>query len=680
MGDPISSSLNVERTNQRDSADMLYSNSLGSLLGSFVAASALVFGFPSAEIQTFKHVWFLAMLLLLGARSVDFFYWHLKLRGNAYPGEEAIRRFLFGSVSTALMWSVYAVFCFDFMDPLEYATTLIIVAGFASGASTVLAGHKNIATAYVVMILLPVSVVGVLSQFEYRQILGAIGLLFSLVLSLSARKAASFTSSALEIKNHNAELIERMKVERSEVSNVHKQLSEANEKLNQANNSLEAEVKRRTEKISQLSNRDPLTGLYNRSAFTHQLKDLIKRSEDRGTCLAILFIDLNGFKKINDTLGHKVGDGVLTEIASRIEAFANDYHAGRWGGDEFLIALPYCEKDIAMSVAKAVQTRIAQPLHIFANQMSLSASVGIAMFPEHSTDELELIQLADFAMFEQKKAGLNEPKFFTQDLYQNIKYTQTLRDGLQQAISKRELHLCYQPIMCCKTNAPWAFEALLRWTFDGKPVRPDEFIPLAEQSGLIRDIGSWVLNRACIDARQWAEASDASVSVNVSVIQLLDDTFIETLDKALNTSGLPPEKLHLEITESMFTDNKDKVLAQLDAITSRGVQVSIDDFGTGYSSLNQLQNLDVDTIKIDKTFVQNFDQGGEAIIRATLFIAKEFGCNSVAEGVETEEQANALNALGVDYLQGYLFAKPLPKDELFAALPAILKVKHSANS
>jgi EAL domain-containing protein (putative c-di-GMP-specific phosphodiesterase class I) len=286
------------------------------------------------------------------------------------------------------------------------------------------------------------------------------------------------------------------------------------------------------------------------------------------------------------------------------------------------------------------------------------------MLPEHTSNELELIQLADFAMFEQKKLHLSEPRMFTHDLFQNLKHTERLRDGLQEAITKKQLYLCYQPIMCLKTGRPWSFEALLRWNFDDTLVRPDIFIPLAEQSGFIHEIGAWVLNRACIDASQWQHSADASVSVNVSVIQLMDDDFIHILDKALSTSGLAPERLHIEITESMFADNKKKVRAQLDAIKSRNVQVSIDDFGTGYSSLSQLQTLSFDTVKIDRSFVQNLSQGGEAIIRATMFIAREFGSKTVAEGIETEQDAYALNALGVDYLQGFLFAKPMTKDDL----------------
>lgn len=643
---------------------MLYTHCLGSLLGNIAASSLLVFGFDNPENAATKITWYVVMMTLLALRCADLAHWHFKLKNTTFEGAAATRRFTILSLATAVMWSIYCVLMFQKMEIVEFAITLIVIASLAGGASTVLAGHKNTASAFVAIIILPCAVVALMSDTQYHQILGSLAALFGIVMYIAARKSAGFTVETIKLKNEHAHLIKQMHNEKSEIDTVNQELSEAYTQLNKANSSLEEQVQRRTEKIAQLSNLDPLTGLYNRSAFTSQLKELLQRSHERGTSLALLFIDLNGFKKINDTLGHKVGDAVLTEIADRIEIFANDYHAGRWGGDEFLIALPYAEQEAATSVAFALQTRISQPVDVLSNQLSLGASVGIAMYPEHASDELDLIQLADFAMFEQKRAGRSEPRVFSHDLYQNLKNVQKLRDGLQQAINKRQFYMCYQPIVSFDTQKPWAFEALLRWKFNDELIRPDIFIPLAEQSGFIKDIGAWVLNRACIDASQWQHKSDASVSVNVSVIQLLDDDFIYVLDKALHTSGLEPTRLHLEITESMFADNKAKVRAQLEAIVERDVQVSIDDFGTGYSSLSQLQTLQFDTVKIDKSFVHNMEQGGEAIIRATLFIAKEFGSKTVAEGIETVKQAKALHQMGVDFLQGFLYAKPMPKDEL----------------
>lgn len=624
----------------------------------------MVFGFDTPNTFSLKQIWFVTIAFVLTARMIDGIYWYKFLKGTEFDGKAAIHRFIFGALATGLFWSVYAVVFFKSMDEIELATTIAILCALAGGSGTVLSAHKNAAVIFVVLVLFPVSSMALNSGVEYHTYLGILGMVYCVAISVSSYRAAHLTTETIQLRNENTQLIEKMHSEIAQVDDVHEKLSEAYARLNEANSSLEKEVERRTDKIRQLSNIDPLTNLYNRSAFISQLNSIVQKSIERGHSVALLFIDLNGFKKINDTLGHKVGDAVLIEIARRLNAFANDYHAGRWGGDEFLMVLPYAEQETAMSVATALQARIAQPLDVMSNQLHLSASVGISMLPEHTSNELELIQLADFAMFEQKKMHLSEPRMFTHDLFQSMKNLEKLRDGLQDAIAKKQLYLCYQPIMCRKTNQPWSFEALLRWNFNDALIRPDIFIPLAEQSGLIHDIGAWVLNRACIDASQWRHSENASVSVNVSVIQLMDDDFIHILDKALATSGLAPERLHVEITESMFADNKKRVRAQLDAIKSRNIQVSIDDFGTGYSSLSQLQTLNFDTIKIDRSFVQNLSQGGEAIIRATMFIAREFGSKTVAEGIETEQDAHALDEMGVDYLQGFLFAKPMVNDDL----------------
>ncbi len=643
------------------------------MLGTLLAASILVFGFSSEQQYESKLVWLGLSFIVIFVRSCDTFYWYQNLRGKEYNAKLALQRIFAGYIMTAIIWSLYPILFFESLSEIEFASLMAVLLALAGGTTTLLSSFRYASLIFIVTTLLPVCVMALSSGIENRFYLGMMGLIFAGVMSLAGLRAARVTRETMRLKVENIDLIAKMRDEMSQIDEVHDELSEAYSKLNESNSSLEREVERRTERIRQLSNLDPLTGLYNRAAFVQQLKLTAFNSTKRDHSLALLFIDLNGFKNINDTLGHKVGDAVLIEIANRLGDFANDYSAGRWGGDEFLMLLPYAQQESAISVAQAVQSRIAQPLDIMSNQLHLSASIGIAMYPEHTKDEFELIQLADFAMFEQKRLHETDPKMFSQDLYQNLKDLEDLRSGLQQAIAKKQLHLCYQPIMCFETNKPWSYEALLRWNFNGKPIGPDVFIPLAEQSGFIHEIGAWVLNRACIDASQWRHSQDACVSVNVSIIQLLADNFIGTLDKAIKTSGLAAERLHVEITESMFADNKAKVRAQLNAIKARNVQVSIDDFGTGYSSLSQLQTLNFDTIKIDRSFVSNISKGGEAIIRATLFIAKEFGCKTVAEGIENDYEAKVLSEMGVDYLQGFLFAKPMVNDDISGWLDSLEK-------
>lgn len=634
------------------------------LFGSFCTAAFLVFALEAPNTFSLKVIWFIAVSILTTIRLADWSYWYFKLNKTRYDARSAKNRVVLGITAVALMWCIYSVGFYDSMDTLELVVTFTVLCTLSNGAITVIAGDKKAAILFSILLLTPVSLMAIFSGENLHFYIGCLGLLYNVVIVISANRAARMTEDTIKLRNENTQLIEKMHEEIAQVDEVHGKLSEAYSRLNVTNESLEKEVVRRTEEIRALSSLDPLTQLFNRSAFIEQLSTISTKSIQSGHSVALLFIDLNGFKKVNDTLGHKIGDAVLVEIAGRIGAFANDYQAGRWGGDEFLMALPYADKETAVSVANALQARISQPLDIMSNQLHLSATIGIAMLPEHTSNETELIQLADFAMFEQKKLHLTSPRMFTHDLFENLKNIENLRDGLQNAINNKQLYLCYQPIVQCKTKQPWSFEALLRWQFGSELIRPDIFIPLAEQSGLIHEIGAWVLNRACIDASQWQHSPNASVSVNVSIIQLLDDDFIYILDKALKTSKLAPERLHLEITESMFADNKVKVKERLNAIKDRNVQVSIDDFGTGYSSLSQLQTLNFDTIKIDRSFVLNMLQGGEAIIRATLFIANEFGSKTVAEGVESLHEAEKLSEMGVDYLQGFLFAKPMINDDL----------------
>lgn len=342
-------------------------------------------------------------------------------------------------------------------------------------------------------------------------------------------------------------------------------------------------------------------------------------------------------------MGHKVGDSVLVQVTQRISAFSENNSAGRWNGDEFLVALPYSDQDTAMSIAKAITTSIAQPIYVHGNELHLSAAVGIAMAPIHSLSATELIQLADLTMCEQKRCGNKQPRLFSNDLKEKITASQAILEGLQHAIERKQFFLCYQPIQTADEHKPWAFEALLRWNFNDKFIGPDVFIPLAEKSGLIKEIGAWVLNRACMDANHWQHAQHAAVSVNVSVIQLMDDGFIRLLDNCLRSSGLAPQRLHLEITESTFVENQTKVLQQLKQIQARNVDVSIDDFGTGYSSLAYLNQIPVQYLKIDRYFISAIDQNESGkvsqealkLVESTISRAKSLGKKVAAEGIET---------------------------------------------
>jgi diguanylate cyclase (GGDEF)-like protein len=624
----------------------------------------MVFWISGLDTNTHQLIWWFSISSILLLRLLDYAVWKLSSSKLASAGLLGIRRFAAGCILTAIAWSLYLVIFFNLFNDFELFFAIIIISSFAGGSAFLLSSSRFTAISYSLILLVPISLLGLFSVNEHRQLLGILGMALALVMVFSCIKSSRFTLDAIYQKNLNTLLIKEMENEKNLVAKANQELKVKSKELNQVNINLEDKVKRRTDEIYQLSNLDSLTQLVNRKAFTSSLEALIEQSIVKDNPLALLFIDLNGFKKINDTMGHKVGDSVLVQVTKRISAFSENNRAGRWNGDEFLVALPYSDQDTAMSIAKAIATSITQPIYVHGNELYLSASIGIAMAPAHSLSATELIQLADLTMCEQKKSDNKQPRLFSNDLKEKITASQMILEGLQHAIEMKQFFLCYQPIQSAKDNVSFAFEALLRWNFYEKFIGPDVFIPLAEKSGLIKEIGAWVLNRACMDASHWQFNQQASVSVNVSVIQLMDDGFIRLLDNCLRSSGLAPERLHLEVTESTFVENKVKIRQQLEQIQARSIGVSIDDFGTGYSSLSQLQSLPVNYVKIDKSFVDNIEGKGEAIIRATLFIARELNCKTIAEGVETKEQAVALSAMGVDYLQGYYFAKPMKNEDL----------------
>jgi diguanylate cyclase (GGDEF)-like protein len=655
---------NIKKASHLDAANLLYDNGTLAVLISSLASSIMVFGFDDAMLNSHQLTWWFSFSAILLLRLCDVAEWKLRSSKSLSSGQLGIKRYAIGCIATAIAWSLYMVMFFNQLDDVELFLAIIIVSAFAGGSAFLLAASRFTAISYSLILLAPMSLMGLFANQDFKQFLGMLGVGFSFVMVVSCIRASRFTIDAINQKNLNALLVKKMESEKDYIAQTNQELEVTSSELNRVNINLEDEVKRRTDEIFRLSNLDPLTQLVNRKAFTANLEALIEKSVVKDSPLALLFIDLNGFKKINDTMGHKVGDSVLIQVTKRISAFSENNPAGRWNGDEFLVVLPYSDQDTAMSIAKAIATSITQPIYVHGNELHLSASIGIAMAPAHSLSATELIQLADLTMCEQKKSDNKRPRLYSNDLKEKITAAQMILEGLQHAIERKQFFLCYQPIQTAKDNVSFAFEALLRWNFNGTFIGPDVFIPLAEKSGLIKEIGAWVLNRACMDASHWQFSQQAAVSVNVSVIQLMDDGFIRLLDNCLSSSGLAPERLHLEVTESTFVENKVKIRQQLEQIQARKIDVSIDDFGTGYSSLSQLQSLPVNYVKIDKSFVDNIEGKGEAIIRATLFIARELNCQTIAEGVETKEQAMALSAMGVDYLQGYYFARPMKNEDL----------------
>lgn len=621
----------------QDRAELLYGNAKAGILVTVFASSLLVFGFDTVEIQLQKYIWWVGMSMLMLLRMIDVYRWDKRDKEQNCNDKKAVTRFVSGTIITSIMWCAYCLYVLGYADNTELACMIIVVSALAGGAATVLAAHKLTAMSYALIMLGPFSIGMLLSFEQYQQILGLLGLAFSAVMMITAKKSADFTHNAIRLKNQNATLVDEM----------------------------ELKVARRTAKIYELSNLDPLTGLFNRTAFLHHLGEQLEKGGKEGISIALLFIDLDGFKKINDTLGHETGDKVLIQTATRLKKFRDQKHLlCRWGGDEFLIAFIGADQDIAVNYANSVIDKISEYYDFESNRLSLGATVGIALYPTHATKGDELIQLADTAMYCQKKHSPRSVGLFNKEMGQRLFREQRLKIGLAKAIDKQQLRMVYQPIVQSVSYQVMSFEALLRWNFDGENVPPDEFITIAEQYGLINSLGNWVLQQSCIAAAQWLKTCkhkhhQPSVSVNVSVLQLHNPNFIAFVQSALDTAQLDADKLTIEITESIFSNDKATLFERIKEMQAMGIKVSIDDFGTEYSSLSVIQDLAANTIKIDRSFVNKLNTNGMAIFEAVKRIASSLDYVVIAEGVETQQQAEVLSELGIEMLQGYYFAKPL---------------------
>lgn len=440
--------------------------------------------------------------------------------------------------------------------------------------------------------------------------------------------------------------------------------------LGSINDQLQEEVgerKRAETRLEHLAHHDPLTGLPNRLLFTRQLPRSVSNAQRHKQQVAVLFIDLDRFKEVNDTMGHSAGDELLREVSARLSQHlrSGDLLA-RLGGDEFVCVLENLQAPFeASQVAEKLITCVASPITLRGHEVSISASIGISLFPADGTTPDDLLRAADTAMYQAKKHGRNTYHFYTPEMTQSARERAQLDRLLRHAIANNELEVHYQIKMALGNYAtPSGAEALVRWTNpELGAVPPARFIPIAEESGYIVELGEWVLRQACRQMALWRAqgVNIPKISVNLSVRQLERADILETVRSALQENGLAPEALELEITESVIMD-ADDAISVMKQLSELGVQLAVDDFGTGYSSLSYLKLLPIQTLKIDRSFVVGIgdNSGDESIIRAVIGMAQSLGLSTVAEGVETLAQLAFLQQVGCEQIQGYLFGKPLP--------------------
>ncbi|MBT4888848.1 MAG: EAL domain-containing protein [Rhodospirillales bacterium] len=427
------------------------------------------------------------------------------------------------------------------------------------------------------------------------------------------------------------------------------------------------------QKLIDLATRDPLTGMPNRYMFEQCINNAITRADHSGESFAIMNIDLNNFKNINEALGHVFGDKLLVAVGARLKEILKDATmVCHMGSDDFYVLIENNPDIYTLeTMAGFICNEITRPLAVEEKEIFTSCTIGICLYPDNAKDRVELMQHTDAAIYNAKSTDSGGFVFFADHLSKQAERRLDIERNLRRAIERDELHLLYQPKVDLKSRKIIGCEALVRWECNELgSVFPDEFIEIAERSGIIIDIGQWVLDEACRQASQWVETSlpDIKVAVNLSAVQFQQGDLEKRILKTLNETGYPPSQLDVELTESMLIENPEHTIETLKSIKSHGITVSMDDFGTGYSSLSYLARFPLDNLKVDRSFVMNLpdDKDAAGLVRAIITMAKQLGMSLIAEGIETESQETFLNALGCEMGQGYFFGKPLTPEDFEA--------------
>jgi diguanylate cyclase (GGDEF)-like protein len=434
---------------------------------------------------------------------------------------------------------------------------------------------------------------------------------------------------------------------------------------------LEVEQRRAAEhRVEHLATHDPLTNLPNRRGLYEELNELIYRSQRYKFSSAVIYVDLDGFKHVNDHFGHEAGDRLLTQVATNFKGIVRQTDSvARIGGDEFIVLITDIDGETSLiSKIERLLSEASRPLDFSGHKITVGASIGIALYPEHGENAETLLHHADQAMYQAKKQGKNTFRFFTEEINLKAHRQRELQDNLRKALPNNEFTVFFQPIVNAKSGQVVSAEALLRWhSAKLGNVFPDEFIPAAENAGLIPELGCWVLKKAIETGAHWNQRYGVGlrIAVNASSIQFRNNLLFDTIKEEIETHNWNPDLLEVEITEGLLLDDSPEVTTYINEISRRGVRLSVDDFGTGFSALSYLKNYPVSTVKIDRSFIMDLpaDKENAVLVQAIIAMAHGLRLEVIAEGVETAEQWEYLRALGCDFVQGYYFGKPMPQAE-----------------
>lgn len=642
---------------------LIYQNHPATIFVNVAATLGLAFKY-NAPGQRWHWVWLAVVVCVSVCRLL--LQWAFVHRVNDAMEPSAKQRLKWqrpieaGLLISGFIWALVAWLVLDGLPGEDRFVFLIVLSALAGGATGVLAPLRSMGRFYIGLLLIP-ACIKLLVMSHPESVLAVLGMIFFVVMLVGHKNNHSILVRSLLLQEENSLLVSR--------------LTEHNREIEALNEGLEKRVAQRTSELQWMANRDALTGLLNRRGLQRWLDQRFHQTTDEP--YVILFLDLDRFKQINDGLGHDIGDKVLNAIANRFQNEVPEHGAiARWGGDEFVVVIPCDDSAQAQSLmyANCLRGCIDESLDVEQESLQVGVSIGIALSPQDGAVPSHLIRAADLAATEVKRTGRGQIAFYKKILSTVQERRLDINIALRSAVKEDTLSLVYQPIIDTASGKLLALEALLRWSSARLGfVGPDEFIPIAEDSDRIIELGNWVLSRACTDACQWG-VDGPSVAVNVSIRQLLADNFVETVMAVLKSTGLPASRLDIEITESMFIENTStQVLDTLIQLKEMGASIHVDDFGTGYSSLSRLQDFPLDVLKIDRSFVSMLDDQGAAIVEGALMIARRFGLRVVAEGVETQVQAESLHRLGVDSLQGYYLGRPDAQPQLHNIDPIWVK-------
>ena len=676
LAGPVSEGAVPELMNE--SAATLYRHAPLGLASSALMAVLMMLAIDLVSPGKASWAWLMVCLLVLGVRLAHALHW--RSAAAPPPAKVLVQQYAIGVGASAMLWAALPWISYAALDSTSRAIAMLSVVGMVSAAVHSLGAVRGVALLHASLLVLPSSAWLLFSGEGPEQVMGVMALMLFAVAVVGILSAYSSLRAAMLTAHDNRRLLTAEVENRRQVEQLVAELTDAQTVLEQAKHGLERNVEERTaaledrsRELTQQAVTDLLTGLPNRKGINEHLCELLDTSARPGTKpqLALLFLDLDHFKEVNDVMGHVAGDSVLRIAAERLrETMPRGAFAARWGGDEFVVVLPGVRRaEQAQMVAEQLRAALSVPVQLEQRVARIGCSIGVAIAPQHGTTPETLIIAADHAVYSAKAEGSGRVRLFDAALAELASRQHELAQALPAALELGQLQVAYQPIVSAVDGRATHVESLARWRHPvWGAVSPAEFIPVAEASGLIHTMGRWVLRQACLDAARWPGDNPPKVRVNVSAMQVTSGRLVAQVREALASAGLPAQRLVIELTESMPMVGRERVDRTLAELRAMGVTLAIDDFGTGYSSLSSLMKQPLSLVKIDRSFVQDVPGEGELLIKATVEVARCFGLEVVAEGVETRAQQMRLIALGVSYMQGYRFGKPMSNGEFIAWL------------